>query len=358
MKRRNFIARGAGGVLGMGMAGCSGISVRRELSPHAFEEKVRNPAGTMPMGEIGKTGIKVSKFAFGSHMRKDIVPFDKEREWMIREACDLGVNLFDVYDKEQECFQYEPMGRHLSPIINNVVISISILPWEGRTLEQELERDLRLFGRDYIDMVRIHSYNSEASNWHQWDKLFKFKEQGKIRAVGIPCHNQANLDEPLDQYPIDYVIFPYNFYHNWTWLYKDMKLEEFDSLVPKLRRKGIGVISMKPFAGDSLVTPFRRLAAQYDGSGEVNYAKSCLKYVINSGLDVDTTLGGMYYPYHVYENVDAYFNPAMSDEERAVLKTLRSRVKNVTGNMLPRHYQFLEDWVPDRFDDADLYPRA
>ncbi len=358
MKRRDFITKSTSGVIGAGIAGCSSVTVKRELSPYTFDKKVRKPAGTMPTGDIGTTGIRVSRFGFGSHIRRDIVKFEKEREWMVREAFDLGINLFDVYDREGESYQYEPIGRYLAPIINDVVISISILPWEGRSLEQEFERDLRLFGRDYIDMVRIHSYSSESDNWYQWEKLFKFKEQGKIRAVGIPCHNVKNLKEPLGEFPIDYVIFPYNFYHNWTWLHKGMELENFDPLVKKLREKGIGVISMKPFAGDHLVTPFRRLTAGYENSGEFNYAKACLRYVINSGLDVDTTLGGMYYPYHVYENADAYFNPDMSDNERRVLKKLRTRVKGVTKNMLPPHYHFLEDWVPDSRDDLDLYEKA
>ncbi|MBT4482230.1 MAG: hypothetical protein HOC71_00965 [Candidatus Latescibacteria bacterium] len=354
MKRRNFIAKGTTGGIGACFVGCSSVTVKRELSPHAFDKKVSKPVGTMPMSKLGTTDIKVSKFSFGSHMRKDITPFEKEREWMVREAFDLGINLFDVYDKEQECYQYEPMGRYLAPIINDVVISISILPWEGRTLEQELERNLRLFGRDYIDMVRIHSYSSKSSNWNQWEKLFRFKEQGKIRAIGIPCHHQGNLEEPLAQLPLDYVIFPFNFYHNWTWFHKNMVLDEYDSLIPKLRRKGIGIVTMKPFAGDNLVTPFKRLVAEYDKSGETNYAKACLRYVINSGLDIDTTLGGMYYPYHIYENAEAYFNSEMSTDERKILRKLRNVVKNITKYMLPEHYQFLEAWVPDSFDDSDL----
>jgi len=358
MKRRNFIEKTASSLLGVTLAGCSGVTVKRQLSPYAFDKKVPKPVGTMPMAEVGKTGIKVSKFGFGSHIRKDIVKYEKEREWMVREAVDLGINFFDVYDKEQECYQYEPMGRYLAPVINDVVISISILPWEGRTLEQELERDLRLFGRDYIDMVRIHSYSSSSRDWYQWEKLFKFKEEGKIRAVGIPCHRQADLEEPLRELPLDYVIFPYNFYHNWTWLHKGMVLDEYDSLVPKLREKGIGVITMKPFAGDNLVYPFKNLAAEYDETGEVNFAKACLRYIINSGLDIDSTLGGMYYPYHVYENVDAYYHPEMSDAERKVLKKIRKRVKGITKNMLPPHYRFLEDWVPDSFDDSDLFGRT
>ncbi|MFC1541289.1 aldo/keto reductase [Candidatus Latescibacterota bacterium] len=357
MKRRDFIAKGTAGAVGAGLAGCSSINVKRELSPHSFDKKVPKPSGTMPMGEIGTTGIKVSKFGFGSHMRKDIVPFEKDREWMIREAYDLGVRLFDVYDHEQETYQYEPMGRHLKPFINDVAISISILPWEGRTLEQEFERDLRLFGRDHIDMVRIHSYNSNADNWYQWEHLFKWKEQGKIRAVGIPIHRIEDVEEPLATYPLDYVIFPFNFYHNWTWASYEMeqgKFRKYDSLIPRLREKGVGVISMKPMAGDNLATPFRNLGAELDKSGEVNIAKASLRYVINSNMNVDTTVCGMYYPYHVYDNVDAYFKPELSSEEKTLLKKMRRKAKVVAHNYLQPHYRFLEDWAPDSWNDTDL----
>ena len=48
------------------------------------------------------------------------------------------------------------------------------------------------------------------------------------------------------------MIFPFNLYHNWTWHYKDMVLDNYDPLIPALRKKGIGVVSMKPFAGDHL----------------------------------------------------------------------------------------------------------
>ena len=344
----------------MGIAGCSAfrsglVVVKRERTPLDFEKKVPRPKGTMPMTELGKTGIKVSKFGFGSHMRGELRKHEDVREWMIREAYDLGMNLFDVYDIEGHALQYEPMGRYLAPMINDVVISISLWPYEGRTLEQELERDLRLFGRDYIDLVRIHHYKDhrdDISEWDWWEKLFKFKDKGYIRAIGIPVHRREDLKAPLAELPLDYIILPYNFYHNWTWAGKEP--DTFDSVIPEIRKKGIGLITMKPFAGDSLVTPFKRLAARYDDSGEVHFAKSCLRYIINSDINADSTIGGMNNPYHVYENFDAYFNPEMSDEERNVLKKIRKTAKTVAKNLLPDHYQFLEEWAPDSWDDSDL----
>lgn len=357
----------------MGVSGCSaikngGIEVKQEYTPFEFDKKVPKPKGTMPMAEIGSTGIRVSKFGFGSHIRRDIRRFETVRESMVREAFDLGINFFDVYDYEGRTFQYEPMGRYLKPMKKDVVISITSWPFDGRTVEQELVRVLRLFGRDYIDMARIHAWkNTEDQNllalqlnhrWEWWEQLFKLREKGYVRAVGVPVHNRNDLAEPLAELPIDFVIFPYNFYHNWTWMAPDQYGDTFDSVIPKLREKGIGVISMKPFAGDALVTPFKRLAAQFDVGGEVNFAKACLKYVINSGRNVDATLGGMYNPYHLHENVDAFFNPRMSDNERMVLKKIRETARVVAGGLLPEHYHFLEDWVPDSWDDTDLFGYA
>jgi predicted aldo/keto reductase-like oxidoreductase len=205
-------------------------------------------------------------------------------------------------------------------------------------------------------MVRIHSFSSADETWKQWDSLFKWRDQGKIRAVGIPVHNLDDIREPLEKkLPLDYVIFPFNFYHNWTWLANERKVgrhDTFDNLVAELRKRGIGVVTMKPFAGDYLITPFGALARE--DNPEVNLAQACLRYVINSGLNVDATLGGMYYPYHVYEDAEAYYNPAMNDAERAVLAKIRRRAKVVAEFHLPPHYRFLNQWAPDQPDDSDL----
>ena len=358
MKRRDFIVQGTTGALAAGLGGCASMGresnrVKLELTPVDLDKKVPRPQGTMPTGELGKTGIKVSKFGFGSHMREDMVKYTKEREWMVREALDLGVNLFDVYDEESGAFQYEPMGRYLEPVKNEVIISITIYPDKGRTVEQEFEHVLKVFHRDYIDLVRLHAWKREKNQkelndqqghkWEWWETLFKYKEKGLIRAVGIPIHRREDMKQPLAEVPLDFAILPYNFYHNWTYAAKEP--DTVQSLIPALRKKGIGVISMKPFAGDHLVIPFKRLSEQYDESHSVNFAQACLRYVINSDLNFDTTLVGMFNPCHVYEDIAAYFNPQISDQERKVLNDIRDSVRGITAGLLPSHYQFLEKWT-------------
>ena len=356
MKRRDFIIKGSTGTLGVGLSGCSSlksgkIQVKKSdvrYSNYSFKASVPKPSGgTMPTGELGTTGIKVSKFGFGSHMRRDIVTFFNERQRIIREAHDYGVTLFDVYDKEHECYQYEPMGKHLAPMINDVVISIALLPYDSRTFEQEFERDLRLFGRDCIDMVRIHTRDPKSKDWNNWETLFRWKEQGKIRAVGVPIHYMSNLDLILDAYPLDFVLFPYNYYHNTCWHGYPVEglSPDFEPLPKKLRKRGIGVMTMKAFAGDPLQAPFKSIADNLNKNKDLNYNQAALRYVINSPVKPDTTVTGMYNLDHLYLNVEAYYHPQMTTEEREFLKKMRNTVKLVARDYLPQHYAFLEEWA-------------
>ncbi len=355
MKRRQFMASSAAGAAGLTGYGCSGLGKRVEVKsgfPEIGDDylkvtRKKPEGGSMPYGEIGKTGITVSKFGYGSHMHSGILPYTKERERAIREAYDLGITLFDVYDKEGNTFQYEPMGKYLAPMINDVVISISILPYDGRDLDQELHRDLRVFGRDYIDMVRIHAYTPDdpghGKYWPYWEQLFKYKEQGKIRAVGLPIHYVEQVEMVLENYPLDFVILPFNFYHNLLWTGEGSP--GMNSLAERLREKNMGVIAMKPFASDWFISPFIDAARTFDKTGEISLPQAALRWIINSDLNPDATLAGMYKLDHVYEDVVAYYQPVMTDEERELIDKLRKYAKTIAHTVLPDHYRFLDHWA-------------
>ena len=360
MKRRDFFHLGLSGVISADLTGCSVFRPHKyeitqpEWTPLEFDKMVSKPYGTMPMAEIGSTGIEVSKFGFGSHMHRKFLSYEKEREWMVREAFDLGVNFYDIYDVEGRLFQYEPMGRYLKEMIHDVVISVTMHPLEGLTINEEMERDLRLLGRDYIDLIRIHAWEDSSDKnvlkrqsghrWDWWETLFKYKEKGYVRAVGVPIHKRENLDQPLAELPIDFVMLPFNFYHNWY----AMAPHDYRSTINELEKRGIGIITMKPFLGDRLATPFHRISTQLDKNGDISFPQACLRYIINTDARIDSTLVGMNNPFQVYENSTAFFKPEMSGEEQKLLKKIRKNAKitNVSELFLPEQYKFLNDWVP------------
>ena len=357
MKRRTFVKTAFAGFAALETMGCSMLGKKIEMkrgtveySPEILKDKWPRPKGTMPMREIGTTGIKVSNFTFGSHMTKPLIPYEKEREYMIREAHDLGINLFDIYDNTTH--QYEPMGRHLEPIKNEVLVSVHAPElgnvYEGNPValpvEKGIEKMLRLLRRDCIDLARNHCPSPDSPRMQDWEKLFKMKEQGKIRAVGIPVHTPQELNHILDVYPIDFVLFPHNFYHNLN--YGGEYVKGVPEMVKKLRDRGIGVTVMKPFASEWFIPHLLDASKEIDKTGEISLGQAMLRYIINSEVNPDTTFGGMYSLKEVYENIGAYYKPALSPEEKQHLDKLRKVTKVIADAVLPEHYKFLNTWAP------------
>jgi predicted aldo/keto reductase-like oxidoreductase len=353
MKRRRFVKRMIESASVLASTGCSGL-LGRKIRLECDVDLRRDPGilritrpkpepGVMPMGEIGRTGIKVSKFSFGAHMSQDLLPYEKEREFMIREAFDMGINLFEVYDQSWNIHQYEPMGRHLAPIINEVVVSVDMVPMKGLTVEQEFERVLRSFRRDHIDMMRLHTRSLDDSMWKEWETLFRFKEQGKVRAVGVAIHFISEADIVVPRVLVDYVIFPYNFYHNIIW---DGRCgQKFDSLAGQLRKKGIGIITMKPFGTDNFINSLIGVANTLNKDTQISLPQAALRHIQQCGLNPDTTLGGMYSANHLYEDIEAFYKPGMSPEETRLLEDIRRYARVYADALLPEHYRFLNTWA-------------
>ncbi len=306
-------------------------------------------SGRITTRELGKTGITVSNFGFGSHVERRNT--GTKREYMIREAIDRGITTYDVYDFDGNTYQYEPMGKYLAPVINDVVLSINIT---GSTLEEELENAFNGFGRDYIDMVRLQNhkeYPNKEDKWYEYyDVLFRYKEQGKIRAVGVPCHDPIteNIDKLLDTYPIDFVFFPFNFYHNIGWP-PDLHPESFVPFAQMLREKDIGVVAIKPFAGDYFIKTLKDAAAEINP--DLSFTQAALRYVINSGLEPDTTFTGINLFDEFLENIQAYYEPEMSDDEQVFLDEVKAVAEKKAHAVLPDHYRFLDKWAPEHGKD-------
>ena len=158
----------------------------------------------------------------------------------------------------------------------------------------------------------------------------------------------------IGKVPLDYILFPYNFYHNICWL--EEKEDNFDSLPARLRKHGIGVLTMKPFAGDYMVKPFIDVARRLADDPTISFTQAALKYVINSGVEPSSTFVGMYNLPNVYENIGAYYNPVMTPEEVKLLDRIREFATRESQAILPNHYKWLDNWAPtSHMAQADLY---
>ena len=164
-----------------------------------------------------------------------------------------------------------------------------------------------------------------------------------IRAIGAAIHDIPQLEEEIDTYPLDYVLFPYNFYHN-IFSPRDQH-EDMEPLLPMLRNRGIGVLTMKSFAGDWLVTPFIQVGREFTSEPDVRFPQAALRYVLNSKVNPDSVFCGMYSINHVYDDILPFYEPDMSVEEHQLLDNIRDVAVQQARAWLPNHYKWLDNWA-------------
>jgi aryl-alcohol dehydrogenase-like predicted oxidoreductase len=110
------------------------------------------------------------------------------------------------------------------------------------SLTEELENSLRRLGVETIDLYQIHWPNPGAEIEEGWETLAKFKEQGKIRWVGVSNFNVDQMKRALKIAPITSLQPPYSMLRP--------AIEE--EVLPFCKENGIGVINYSPMVSGLL----------------------------------------------------------------------------------------------------------
>ena len=328
MKRRTFIKELGLSSSALSLTGCGTKAV-------PDRNAISVPVGNMPMKQLGKTGIDVSLLGFGAHLKESLVKQPKLRDRMIRLGYEGGINLFDVYNRD-EYRQYKPMSRTIREFRKNIVLSLYAINGT-KTLEKDVDSALKTFKTDYIDLYRFRPVNDTSIAIME-----KFKQAGKIRALGVAGHSTEQLTRYIDTYggSIDYIFLIYNFHHNKA----NLKANEYDTgpLISRCQRENIGIIIMKPMGSDAMIKFAHERG--YFNNGRVNIAQAMLRYVFQRH-EISSTVTAMNNIDEVLLNLEAACIPALGDEEMMMLDSLRKEATAQKGAYLPKHYRWLESWA-------------
>lgn len=216
---------------------------------------------------LGKTGLSVSEIGFGGHSwsykqikdsqgNRRKVTIDEATE-MIRVGMEMGVNYFDSCTPLEECsIPGEALNRLKKR--DKAIISARVshklhgVPNDKKEIYDWTEKRLELFQTDYIDVLVLsnESYVTKKSGY--WDMSYsiealdKLKKQGKIRFTGFGSHFTpkwfVEAFEKFGDY-FDTCSMPYNVRHRVA-----------EQVMPEAKKKGLGIITIKPFARGSLLT--------------------------------------------------------------------------------------------------------
>lgn len=155
---------------------------------------------------FGKTGLPVFRLGLSASYRPGIDT--------VYHAFDEGVNLFFGYGFDGQLVKgiTELFKQRREQII--LVTGAYNLIYGHPNLRRSLERRLRQFKTDYIDcFLFLGVMKPEQMKDEVFTELYKFREEGKIRAMGLSCHNRKFIGKLCTDGKIDAAMLRYNAAH-------------------------------------------------------------------------------------------------------------------------------------------------
>jgi aryl-alcohol dehydrogenase-like predicted oxidoreductase len=212
-----------------------------------------NPFAMVP---LGKTGLQVSRIAFGTGVKSINRQSNLTRQGMdaakilLRYAYDKGVRFFDCADT-YGTHAYVAAGLHGIPR-DRYVLSSKLWFRPGGIPEPErpdadiaVDRFRKELDTDYIDIVQLHCMYEP--NWpdifrRQMDILENLKAKKIIRAHGVSVHSLEALYASIDEPWVDVIHVRLN--------PEGIKMDSPEpapviEAIEKLHQAGKGVIAMK-----------------------------------------------------------------------------------------------------------------
>lgn len=179
---------------------------------------------------------------------------DNESIEAIHRALDLGVNWIDTAAIYGLGHSEEVVGRAVKshPGPKPLVFTKCSMRWhedrsiyrslKAGSLAEEVEGSLRRLGVDTIDLYQIHWPDPEEEIEEGWETLARFKEQGKVRWVGVSNFSVEQMKRAQKIAPITSLQPPYSM------LRRAIEQEA----LPFAESHGIGVINYSPMVSGLL----------------------------------------------------------------------------------------------------------
>ncbi len=223
---------------------------------------------------LGKTGISVSRLCFGAltvgPCQADLSP--DLGGAVIAHAIERGVNFIDTAQLYQS---YEAIKNALDRTKrSDTVIASKTYAYTAELAEEAVEEARKKLDRDVIDIFLLHEQESEhtvAGHMPALERLYKYKAEGIIRAVGLSTHRisgvKASVLHSLD------VVFPLLNVDGVG--IGDGTADQMAAAAREAADAGLGVYIMKPFGGGNLLSK----------------TEECLRYALSQDYAASIAVG-------------------------------------------------------------------
>lgn len=372
---RNTSALAAGAMTGA-LAG-KGQAVAKNNKP-LDTSKVLNYNPNMRYRRLGKTGLMISEVSLGGHWRapwrdrsggwwwgkfvKEEVPEDvaKNRTEVVSKAIDCGMNYLDITGAEEcLCYGAALKGRRAKMIVG--ADDSKLCPRRDQYCNvpaqiHNVEECLRHFGTDYLDIWRVQAKmdgtNTDADVEVMIETFQKLHKAGKVKHLGISSHSRPWAQHVIEKYlEVEMFIFPCTAKTK----EKDKppsrdNVEEVNagygpehkSVFQSLREHDVGLITIKPFFGGSLLKTYDKLKLGVGNKEDNDLVRLTLQCILNVSDAITAVIPGLSTIYEVENAARASYTrelAMMPAEKDWLMRTTDERWAS-----LPREYTWLRDW--------------
>ncbi|UCD16451.1 MAG: aldo/keto reductase [Candidatus Zixiibacteriota bacterium] len=247
---------------------------------------------------FGKIGPRVRRLGLSATYR----PGRKT----IYKALDAGINCFFGYgfDSHLTCVMRDVLRRDREDYV--IITGAYNLIVGHPDISRTLEKRLRQFGTDYIDVFLFLGVTKEKHfPGHLREEFHRLRETGKVRAIGMSCHNRKFAGRLCAEGALDAIMMRYNAAHTGA---------EQD-IFPHLKAHRPGVISYT-------ATRWGRLLRRPRGwpvDGRIPTAGDCYRFVL-SNPNVHVCLTAPRNAAQLKENLAALEEGPLDDEDMSFMR--------------------------------------
>lgn len=251
---------------------------------------------------------------------------------LLRRAIDKGINYVDTAALYQDGDNEAWLGEALKDGYRERVKLVTKLPlWlcgDESGVERIFAESLQRLQTDYIDVYLLHSMNRSywelAKKYHALDHLSRWKQEGKIGAIGFSFHDGFDLfREMVDAFDWDMCQIQLNLLDT----YNQATVEG----LKYAHAKGMAVVIMEPLRGGKLFNlppSARRVIEDYPVKRSV--VEWAFRYLYDMP-EITTILSGMSTIEQLDENLALFENAhagVMTDEDQELIVRLRKAIED------------------------------
>jgi aryl-alcohol dehydrogenase-like predicted oxidoreductase len=246
----------------------AGAAMAAPVLAKASEKQIAN-AASLPLIELGGTGIKTTRLAQGtgtSGVRRQSKHtqegFKKFVELMVH-AYERGIRFYDLADQYGSHFYFREalriIPRDQVTILSKLQVKFDSdnpsdlsISEQRRFATNAIERFRLELQVDVIDVLLLHVVTS--ANWDTelpgyMEVMSEYKERGVIRATGMSCHTLGALKRAAELDWVEVALTRINPYGKAM----DGPVEDVMPVQQKMKDRGASVMGMKIFGAGRLV---------------------------------------------------------------------------------------------------------